>query len=232
MTTTPSTPVADEAQGSDAVRYRRRRTELDRAILGRVSVLQERSLADNSRAVGALARLRRAVGTPPGAVSEVWEETIGLVPESRLGRTDEPSAAEFAVHHAMTLFALHRQGRSRYAHVRDIGTGTALARLARRRGSEGESEGVRRRFDALLTAAHPAEGAHHLRGLVLLLRSEEIGLDYGHLAEDLSALWTPQRRNSVRLTWARQYRGARTQSPEQHGDSESTDTTTPTKDAS
>lgn len=202
-----------------------RRSPFGAAVAGRAGVLQRLSLQDVPSAVRRLAVLRRAVGTEPGSDAEVWEDTLGLLPDEQLGRGDEPNASELAVHHALTLFALHRQGRCERAHAEGVGPGTAFAELARRRGgapTPGESpdsEGVRRRFDALITASNPKEAAYHLRGLILLARSEGIALDYGLLADDLAGLWSrePTTRNRVRLRWARQYRSfrrdAETESP-------------------
>lgn len=191
--------------------------ELAQAVAARVAWLQGASTAEHShpQAVAALARLRRGVGRRPGALPEIWDDTISLVPGHELGRTDEPSSAEHAAHTAMTVFALHRQGASRVAHARGATVGRAVRDLSRARAVAGadESEGVRRRFDAVLTAGAPAEGAHHLRGLVLMLRDEGIPLDYGQLAADLADLWTPGRADRVRLRWARQYRSTPTAEP-------------------
>lgn len=205
MTDTIMPPDADLPAG----RFRRRRSPLGMAVATHVQKLQNSSLADKPDAVRILAILRRAVGTPPGAAPDAWHDTIGFLPDNLLGSGDDPSASELAAHHAMTLFALHRQGRTKYAHVSGHAPGSAFAQLSRRRGNGSEDEGVRRRFDALVTATTAAESAHHLRGLILLARAEDIGLDYGYLADDLADLWTPRHKDRVRLRWARQYRGIR-----------------------
>ena len=44
---------------------------------------------------------------------------------------------------------------------------------------------IQRRFNVLATSADIQELAHHLRGMVQLLRSEGISLDYPDLAKDL-----------------------------------------------
>lgn len=201
---------ADQAVVTDVKEWSvRRRTELGEALAARVWQLQRLSNEDQPAAVRTLALLRRAAGAVPGAVPDVWADTIGLVPLDAVDvRSDEPSAAELAAHHAMVLFALHRQGRSEQAHVDGVPPGRAFARLARLRGgTEGEAEGVRRRFDAMVTATSAAESARHLRGLVQLLRAGGVGLDYGLLAEDLADLWSVRYQNRARLRWARQYRG-------------------------
>lgn len=179
---------------------------LERSISDRVAWLQKASVARHSNAVARLARLRQAQNAQPGAVADVWDDTINLVPEEELGKGDEPSIAEVVTHTAVTLFALHRQGKCVTAHTSGVSLGTAVRTLARARAKgDAESEGVRRRFDAVLTSVDAAEATHHLRGLVLMLRDKQIPLDYGLLATDLAGLWR-YRTDAVRLRWARDYR--------------------------
>lgn len=209
-------------------RFERRRSPLNLVVAGRAQVLQRLSLQDVPSAVRTLAVLRRAVGSSPGSAPDAWQETIGRLPVELLGRDDEPSAAEYAIHHAMTLFALHRQGRVEKAHVDGVAPGAAFAQIALRRGGGKENEGVRRRFDALVTASTQAEAAHYLRGLILLARSEDVGLDYGYLCDDLVDLWTPRRRDHMRLRWARQYRGMRGATADDEPESASASSAEPT----
>lgn len=230
MSTSASAESASEtvSEVSQEGGPRRRRpvryTALATAVAARVQWLQAASLNDSPRAVARIAQLRRAVSAVPGELPDVWEDTIGVVPEDLLGHSDEPSSAERAAHHSLTLFALHRQGKSAVAHAPQVPFGEAVRELARRRatGNDDEAEGVRRRFDALVTASTPDEGAYHLRGMVLMLRDAGLSIDYGRLAQDLADLWTPARRDGVRLRWARQYRAR----PRQ-GAADTQDTTKP-----
>lgn len=190
--------------------WRELNDEIVENVTSTVQYLQSASAQNSPQAVARLAQLRAAVGAAPGSAPAVWTETIGNVPEELLNHDDEPSAAESAIHHAVTLFALHRQGKVTRAHQSRVGIGHALRRLSSHRSGNAneESEGVRRRFDSFMTAVSITESAYHLRGLVTLLRSADIGLDYGYLARDLSQLWTPAIRDTVRLRWARDYRYA------------------------
>lgn len=173
-------------------------------VNGRVGALVRAAESPSTRAT--LARLRGAVTREPGTVPEVWSVTIDGAPGTPRG--DEPTAEERAIHLAMTLFAIHQQSRSRSMHVKGRGLGQAVRLLEQARGDrDGTVSPVRRRFDALATAASLHEAAHHLRGLMGQLRSagEGIGLDYGALAADLFDLQIPARAATVRLRWARQY---------------------------
>ena len=72
------------------------------------------------------------------------------------------------------------------------------------RKPEDESR-VKRRFDQVLTADSPEELAHHLRGLVQLLKAADIPLDYASLAMDLYFMQVQRARDGVRLRWGRDY---------------------------
>ena len=64
---------------------------------------------------------------------------------------------------------------------------------------------VLRRFNALATASTMPECAHHLRGIIQLLRAGGIPLDYVQLAEDLYWLQNPVTAQRVRLRWGQDY---------------------------
>jgi len=168
----------------------------------RLATLQDQVLTGVPAARAMLAELRRGVGHPAGSIPAIWEVTVGLLPELLQGRGDAPSRAETAAHEALTLYALHQQGKSQAMHVPKVGLGTAVQRL--RQSEQRSSEAVDRRFLALATATDLPELAFHLRGLATQLRAAEIGLDYGQLAGDLYDLTSRGRDVTVRLRWGRQ----------------------------
>ena len=63
------------------------------------------ALPDNQRRAE-LAKLRRGVGRKPGELPELWGSFLRGMPESFQGRS-APSAAEWAVYLALTLYAIH-----------------------------------------------------------------------------------------------------------------------------
>ena len=151
----------------------------------------------------AMAHLRAAVTSEPGTDPVLWSWTIDGVPGN--ATTDEPSHQERAVHAAMTLLAVHQQSRPDPMDKAGVGLGHAAAQLDLRRGGTGDGGSpVRRRLDAAVTSSSFEELVHHLRGLVGLLRSEGIGLDYGLLADDLDQFQRPAGSNAVRRRWVRQ----------------------------
>jgi CRISPR system Cascade subunit CasB len=184
----------------------RPRGELGDHVARRVSGLQERLLRDTPQpeAVSALARLRRGIGRDPGF--DYTLEHYLQVPEHLLGYlpADDAQAAdsEYAVHDAVTLYALHQQSRRERMHVDGRGLGRALADLVRK--SDGP-DGVRRRFAALGTASTYHESIYHLRSLVTMLRQHQIPLDYGLLASDLRTLRRPGGRARMQAAWGREF---------------------------
>ena len=158
-----------------------------------------------------LATLRRGVGEAPGALPEVWPITLGDMPQTLVGQGATPSKAEWAAHTTLTLFALHQQGKNPRTECmsRDNATfGSAVRRLS---PNQEISETVKRRFDAAVTADSPEEFAHHLRGLVQLMRQAGIPLDYPALGEQLYWFQYPERRDAVRLEWGRAFYHGKTE---------------------
>lgn len=176
------------------------RVPLEELVAERAARLQAHYLAGTSSGVADLAALRRAVTGSPGEDPRTWALTVADV--SSWARDDEPTAAELAAHAALTLYAVHQQSHARAMHVRARGLGSAVRALGRQTGAE---DAVRRRFEALGTAATFPELLHHARGLVRQLRSAGVPLDYGRLARDLLDWQDPGRTASVRLRWGRDY---------------------------
>lgn len=191
-------PASDARANPGAAEYAAKLGEVGKLVHSRVARLAATRGTSGTTAV--LARLRRAVGKPPGWDPELWELTLSGVP----GRvvSDAPTVEERAVHTAITLYAVHQQSRPEPMHVRGHGLGTAVRSLAS--ATQAESA-VRRRFDAAATATSFDEAVHHLRGLITQLRAHRVPLDYGLLADDLLQLQDNRTADAVRLRWGRQY---------------------------
>ncbi|MGQ0841641.1 type I-E CRISPR-associated protein Cse2/CasB [Actinokineospora sp.] len=176
-------------------------------VAQRIGVLQNGYIANRSAGVAALARLRRAVGKPPGSVLDVLEHT--LAPEfARNWSADTPSWDETAAHLCMTLYAVHQQSQSHRMHQPGRRLGTAVRRLIHEAEVKPDHP-VTRRFTMLGTADSLDELVHHLRGMVQLLRAEQIPLDYGLLARQLVHWQRPNGPAAVRLVWGRDFHFAK-----------------------
>ncbi len=154
-----------------------------------------------------LATLRRGIGRKPGDMPDLWGLLFADMPEEMMSRTAEPTAAEWAAYTALTLYATHQQGteinRQNMHTGQDAGRlGKAVARLVK---NADDRERIARRFNAFATASDMTEAAHHLRGLIQLLRAEEIPLNYIRLAGDLYRFQNPEYAPDVRLSWGQDF---------------------------
>lgn len=147
----------------------------------------------------ALAALRRGVGRSLDDSPGSWPYVAEIAGPKHWR---EPAA-----HLAIGLFALHHQSQALGSMNKEgWSLGKACRALAFRRDRSGASkEGVERRFKAALAAEAPEALGVHLRGLVTLLRGEDVPLDYVRLYHDLCSWHFPDSRRRVCLTWARDY---------------------------
>ena len=182
---------------------------------------------DNAAAArGDLANLRHGVGRFPGELPSLWGMLFAGLPEEMLGRYGEPSKEEWAIYSAMTLYALHQQGRdprndSVLSKGKDVSLGRAAARLAAKLGGDTASrERVGRRFYQVALAPDIAAMAYYLRGFIQILRAEGVDLDYPMLAKDLYQYQFNEGPRAVRLRWGQDFYAIEKQDEEEKGKEE------------
>ncbi|MEV6379050.1 type I-E CRISPR-associated protein Cse2/CasB [Streptomyces sp. NPDC051773] len=182
-----------------------------------LNALQRGYLADQPRDVAALARLRRGAGKEIQQIPDLWGliDTGPLHDPAEEGgwtpREEDLTRAEDAVHVAVTLWALHQQSRGtgmHRPHRRDApaGLGAAVRRLMPKGDID---ETILKR---LVRAGHAPDLpalALRLREIVLLLRREDIALDYALLAGQLCQWQQPGGRDVVRRAWGRSFHAYR-----------------------
>lgn len=163
---------------------------------------------DTPWARGMCAKLRRGIGKAPGELPELWEATLADAPDAWKGNFGAFKLN--AVHMALTLYALHRQGSNKSMSFDDeepteIGDslGAATARLCSQ--DDGNFEAVKRRFDAVVTSASFTELAHHARGIIQMLKAEDIIMDYPLFAADLYKIQFAHLAKDVRLRWGQDF---------------------------
>lgn len=88
--------------------------------------------------------------------------------------------------------------------LRGVTLGKAVRRLVPYGDLEVEARTLRR-FNQMATSSDMDELTHHLRGMISLLRSHDIPLDYAALARDLFLYQTIEFQPKVRLKWGRDY---------------------------
>ena len=160
----------------------------------------------------ALAELRRGLGKAPGEEPKLWGAFLAELPTGLYGMDGEPSRGEWAVYTALTLYALHQQGRkpnTEPVNQEGVRLGQAVAALVEydESGKREESswERVRRRLIVAASAQDIGELAYHLRALVRLLRDAGQPLDYPALAKELYLWQTPRGIERIKLQWAEDF---------------------------
>lgn len=183
-----------------------------------IGSLSAQYLANLSAGVEGIAALSKEAGREPGGNIAAMRWTMDSMPADLGWGGLDPSVQERSAFAAITLYALHQKS------LRDVSMqvptttfgevlGSHFRKLERERGF---SAGVLSRFNAAGTAGSWEELTTHLRALIQLLKRERLGFDYGRLADDLARFQDPTRRDSVRLTWGRDfYRTSRTSSSAQ-----------------
>lgn len=164
----------------------------------------ERELNRANAAVEILARLRRGIGRRPEAAPELWPYTLqGIADPATSG--DQVTNQELAAFLAFTFYGLHQQSRPIGMHKGGVRLGTALGSLRAKFQSKGSAAPLDARFQALCTATDLDEATIHLRGLISLLRTHSLPMDYGRFAGDLVRLQDPERHDDVCLRWGRDF---------------------------
>ena len=163
-----------------------------------------KNTSNDSLVKAMLANLRRGVGRKPGSMPEIWDLTLEGLPEEFMSKDGFPTKEEWAVHIALTLFALHQQGRNiktESMNNRDISFGKAVRSLA---ADEADIPRVKRRFDAALKADDIEGLAYYTRSLIQLLKSNDTSFNYPMLAKDLYLFQTNDK-DVVRLSWGQDF---------------------------
>ncbi len=153
-----------------------------------------------------LANLRRGLGKQPGELPELWGSFLEGIPEELMGKGKGPSAAESAIYTTMTLYALAQQGSDSDIHSvnqENISLGRAARLYA------GNDEDVRnrieRRLKSILSSETIEDMGHGIRGIIQLIKTKDIPLDFPLLAADLYTYSFPEGKEQIRLRWARDF---------------------------
>lgn len=165
---------------------------------------------DNPAHAAALATLRQGFGRQPGDIPGMWPYYTHL---SVGGKNSRRLNAE---HLALSMFGLHQQGVRTKVHTnrRDSANATFATALNKLRSSGRFSEAaLDSRVSQAVTAPDVIEFAHHLRGLVTMIKAlPNSAIDYDQLFDDLVAWQNPAAAPRVRLNWGIDY----TRKPDDH----------------
>jgi CRISPR type I-E-associated protein CasB/Cse2 len=158
-----------------------------------------------SKSAGAeIAQLRKGVGRPAGSVPELWRYYAVAISDYEAATGVMPPGL-VAEHAALALFGVHQQSQSTSMHRPGEHIGTALRKLRSSPQFTANAEALDRRVNAAATATSVTELVFHLRGLITLLRGQQLPLDYTKLTEDIAAWHHPDGRAWVRRRWGASY---------------------------
>lgn len=178
----------------------------------RIGSWQRGYITDQAKAVAARARLSREAGKSAAEVFDLWDliDLASLQDPRQNGRPlseAELERAEEALLMAFTLWALHQQSRSAGVHqLNKTGRPRGLGAAVRRLMPAGEvDDSLRKRLVRAGKASDLATLAQRLRDIVLLLRREDVPLDYSLLAGQLYQWQWPGGMDAVRTAWGRSF---------------------------
>lgn len=160
-----------------------------------------------------MAEIRHGAGRHPGEMPDLWGLVFDGLPEELMG-AQSVSDAEWAIYSALTLYALHQQGKDRPMQADKVSLGQAAARLVK---DEDDRERVLRRLSPVVTATSKEDLAQNLRGLVQLLKSDDIALDHARLAKEIYLFGNPDFAGNIKLAWGRDFYREKFQNSEQEG---------------
>ena len=164
-----------------------------------------------SEARAALANLRRGVGRRPGELPQLYGELLQDMPEAMYSAGSKPSYAEWAVYMALTLYAMHQQGKdvkTDNMNRENVSLGNAASELV---ADNDDTERIWKRLYAVASSADMQEMSYHIRALIKLLRDKDIPLDYPQLAKDLYFYQlSDESAEHIRLKWGQDFYKKRT----------------------
>jgi len=173
----------------------------------KISMFQAEAGKGDGKAM--LANLRRGVGHEPGELPQLFGVILLDMPEEFMSGSGIATKEEWACYIALTLYALHQQGHSLESqpmHTKEnISIGRALSRLARALNDPNAEQRMLQRLQKLATAVDMKELSYHLRGVIQLLKSNGIPINYQDFAADLYELQMPEGKKQVCFRWGQDF---------------------------
>ena len=150
----------------------------------------------------ALAQLRRGIGKELGDIPGLLEYV--LPPEEITMYKKSEKCIERAIYTALTLYAWHQQGHKEQCMSGEENPfGRAVQKLVH--SDKANEIAVVRRFNKVLTAKDVTEISVHARGLIGLLKKENISVNYPDFAVDLYWFQQEEYRRNVLLKWGKDF---------------------------
>ena len=147
-----------------------------------------------SNDTAALAQLRRGLGKNYDECVEIWQYITPM------GNSN--AKQENALFYTFTLFAMHQQGQTKLVHQEGSDLGVACRNLTL---DERSSQSLKNRFLNTARSDSQDELIQHLQGLISILRSKDIPLDYKDLYYAIYYWDDSLKRARKRRIWAHHF---------------------------
>lgn len=189
-----------------------KKTEIENFVGRKIHILQAE--ADSGSGKAMLANLRRGIGHEPGELPQLFGILLADMPEDFWSKSGIATKEEWVCYAVLTLYALHQQGYdagSQPMHTdEEVSMGKAMYRLlAAFEGDPNAEQRIVQKLRTLATSVDMKELSHHLRGIVQLLKSNGISINYKRLAGDLYEMQFPDGKRQVCLRWGQDFYGGR-----------------------
>lgn len=189
-----------------------KKAEVEKFVGRKIHILQTE--ADSGSGKAMLANLRRGIGHEPGELPQLLGILLTDMPEDFWSRNGVATREEWVCYIALTLYALHQQGydaKSQPMHTDEgVSMGGAMYKLMRTYdGDPNAEQRIVQKLRAVATSVNMKELSHHLRGVVQLLKSNGISINYKKLAGDLYEMQFPEGKRQVSLKWGQDFYGGR-----------------------
>lgn len=148
-----------------------------------------------------LAEARRGAGKRAGTVPAMWP-LYRASNDAHGGTADMIFEAE---HICLVLFGFHQQSKDVAVHTGKAAFPTALQRLRESPRFHDREKALDAKVFAAATSTTLDELQQHLRSLIALLKTEDLGFDYTRLLADLTTWQLAGGADQVRRQWGRAY---------------------------
>ncbi len=191
-----------------------KKEEIENFVGEKIHNLQAEADLGSGKAM--IANLRRGAGREIGELPQLLGILLKDMPKEFWSKDGTATKEEWVCYTVLTLYALHQQGydaKKQWMHTdEEVSMGTALYRLKNSYGNDPNAEQrIVQKMRMLATAVDRKELSYHLRGIVQLLRSNGIFMNYQKLAGDLYEMQFQEGKKRVCLKWGQDFYGGRTQ---------------------
>lgn len=184
-----------------------KKEEIKKFIGKKISYIQSHAEYGDGKAM--LAKLRNGIGHEPGELPQLFGIILLDMPEGFMSKNGNVTKEEWACYISLTLYALHQQGHSvesQKMHTKEnVTIGFAMSRLALCFDDDNAEQRMLQRLQTLSTSVDMKELSYHMRGIIQLLKSNGIPLNYETLAADLYDLQFSDGKKHVYLKWGQDF---------------------------